>query len=447
MEILDMSHNNLTGPIFNLQPKLLFGPLIFLNSNQFEVIVPSFLLQASFLLLNENKFSYLPSFCEQRRATFVMILDLSNNAIEGQLPDCWNSVHNLRILDLSHNELSGKIPESMGSLVHLNALVLRNNNLMGEFPSTLKNCSYLVVLDVRGNILSGSIPSWIGESMNQLVILNMQQNNFSGSIPNDLCNLKHLQLLDLSWNMLSKGIPTCLKNLTAMSEQGFNGNTILYYVVSAQGYMFFGMDAYMSNIRWMWKGVEHEFKIRHLSFKSIDLSSNNLTGEIPKEIGYLVGLVSLNLSRNNLSGKIPSEMGNLSFLESLDLQRNHISGEIPFSLSEIDFLGILDLSHNSLSGRIPSGRHFETFDVSSFEGNVGLCGEQLNKTCSGDGNQTTIKPHEHGIFYEAFYISMGIGYFIGFWGLLGPKLLWRPWRNYYIRFVNRLINYIYAWFW
>ncbi|XP_027922887.1 receptor-like protein EIX2 [Vigna unguiculata] len=133
MEILDMSHNNLTGPIFNLQPKLLFGPLIFLNSNQFEGIVPSFLLQASFLLLNENKFSYLPSLCDQGTATILMILDLSNNAIEGQLPDCWNSVHNLRILDLSHNELSGKIPESMGSLVHLSALVLRNNNLMVNF--------------------------------------------------------------------------------------------------------------------------------------------------------------------------------------------------------------------------------------------------------------------------------------------------------------------------
>ena len=30
-----------------------------------------------------------------------------------------------------------------------------------------------------------------------------------------------------------------------------------------------------------------------------------------KEYGYLVGLVSLNLSRNNLSGEIPSEIGNL----------------------------------------------------------------------------------------------------------------------------------------
>ena len=200
----------------------------------------------------------------------------------------------------------------------------------------------------------------------------------------------------------------------------------------------------------MWKGIEQGFKNPELKLKSIDLSSNKLTGEIPKEIGYLLGLVSLNLSRNNLSGEIPSEIGNLSSLESLDLSRNHISGGIPFSLSEIDFLGKLDLSHNSLSGRIPSGRHFGTFDVSSFEGNVGLCGEQLKRTCPEDGNQTTIKTEEHGnddednVLYEALYMSMGIGYFTGFWGLFGTMLLWRSWRNTYLRFLNRLTYAIYV---
>ncbi|KHN24874.1 Phytosulfokine receptor 1 [Glycine soja] len=201
----------------------------------------------------------------------------------------------------------------------------------------------------------------------------------------------------------------------------------------------------------MWKGVERWFNNPELKLKSIDLSSNNLMGEIPKEVGYLLGLVSLNLSRNNLSGEIPSQIGNLSSLESLDLSRNHISGKIPPSLSEIDFLGKLDLSHNSLSGRIPSGRHFETFEASSFEGNIDLCGEQLNKTCPGDGDQTTEEHQEtavkgdDSVFYEGLYMSLGIGYFTGFWGLLGPLLLWRPWRIVYIRILNRLTVYVCLW--
>jgi len=44
---------------------------------------------------------------------------------------------------------------------------------------------------------------------------------------------------------------------------------------------------------------------------SIDLSSNVLTGEVPKEVGYLLGLVSLDLSKSNLIGEIPSEIRNL----------------------------------------------------------------------------------------------------------------------------------------
>ncbi|KAG4939574.1 hypothetical protein JHK86_045715 [Glycine max] len=455
---LNMSHNNLTGSIPNLPLKLLNRPSIILNSNQFKGKVPSFLLQASELEFTHNKLSGLSSFlCDQSAAGNLGILDLSNNQIKEQIPDCWKCVvDTLLVLDLSHNKLSGKIPISLSTLVKLKALVLGYNNLMGGLPSTLKNCSNLIMLDVGENMLSGPIPSWIGESMHQLIILNMRGNNFSGNLPNHLCYLKHIQLLDLSRNKLSKGIPTCLKNFTALSEKSINRSDTMYRVywynhTYYEVYSSLSLGDYTFDVTWMWKGVEHGFRNPELFLKSIDLSSNNLTGEIPKEVGYLLGLVSLNLSRNNLSGEIPPEIGNLSSLDSLDLSRNHFIGQIPSSLSEIDGLGKLDLSDNSLSGRIPSGRHFETFDASSFEGNVDLCGEQLNKTCPGEGEQTTAKPQESAVngddsvFYEALYMSLGIGYFIGFWGFLGPILFWRPWRNAYMRFLNRLTGYIYVW--
>ena len=38
--------------------------------------------------------------------------------------------------------------------------------------------------------------------------------------------------------------------------------------------------------------------------KSLDLSNNSLTEEIPKGIGDFAGLKNLNLSRNHLQGKI-----------------------------------------------------------------------------------------------------------------------------------------------
>ncbi|KAL2577564.1 hypothetical protein GLYMA_U006500v4 [Glycine max] len=456
MMLLNMSHNYIISAIPNISLKLPFRPFIHLKSNQFEGKIPSFLLQASHLILSENNFSDLFSFlCDQSTASNLATLDLSRNQIKGQLPDCWKSVKQLLFLDLSSNKLSGKIPMSMGALVNMEALVLRNNGLMGELPSSLKNCSTLFMLDLSENMLSGPIPSWIGESMQQLIILNMRGNHFSGNLPIHLCYLNRIQLLDLSRNNLSRGIPSCLKNFTAMSEQSINSSDTMsriywYNNTYHDIYGLFSFGDYTLDITWMWKGVEPGFKNPELELKSIDLSSNNLTGEIPKEVGYLLGLVSLNLSRNNLSGEIPSRIGNLRSLESLDLSRNHISGRIPSSLSEIDDLGKLDLSHNSLSGRIPSGRHFETFEASFFEGNTDLCGQQLNKTCPGDGEQTTAEHQEppvkgdDSVFYEGLYISLGIGYFTGFWGLLGPLLLWRPWRIAYMRFLNRLTDYVYV---
>ncbi|KAK7380472.1 hypothetical protein VNO78_32983 [Psophocarpus tetragonolobus] len=449
---LNMSHSNLAGAIPNIPFKLLHRPSIILNSNQFEGQVPSFLLQASELLLSQNKFSdLLPFLCDQSTTANLVSLDLSNNQIKGELPDCWKPVDPLQFLDLSSNTLSGNIPMSMGTLVKLDALILRNNSLMGVLPYTLKNCSNLIMLDVSENMLSGPIPSWIGESMQQLIILSMRGNNFSGKFATELCYLRFIQLLDLSRNRISQGIPKCLKNFTAMSEKSINRSEVRRHIYESNitVYKIYDIEKFVNyrlDITWVWKGLKQRLKDPELILKSIDLSCNNLTGEIPKEVGYLVGVASLNFSRNKLSGEIPSEIGNLSSLESLDLSRNHLSGRIPSSLDQIDFLGKLDLSHNSLSGRIPLGRHLETFDASSFEGNIDLCGEQLNKSCLGDQTTVVVEPQvpsghgEDSVFYEALYLSMGVGYFVGFWGLMGPLLIWRPWRIAYLRFLDRLTN-------
>ncbi|XLR66989.1 receptor-like protein EIX2 [Arachis hypogaea] len=449
---LNMSHNNFIGAIPSLPPRLSVpGAYIDLSSNQFEGTIPSFLQHAWWLILSENKFSDVSSLLCDNSTTAtssLLSLDLTNNQINGQLPDCWGSVNTLLFLDLSNNNLSGKIPPSMGSLNKLKALVLRNNSLMGELPSSLKNCTNLFVLDVAKNLLSGPIPFWIGDNLQQLILLSMSENHFSGNLSMHLCHLEYIQVLDLSRNKLSDGIPTCIKNFTAISKRRINitevsSFTYLYGYVSTLG-------QYIVNITLMWKGVENWFKDPEFSLKAIDLSGNYLTGEIPKEIGYLVGLNELNLSRNNLKGEIPSEIGNLTSLDSLDLSRNDLCGRIPSSLSQIDGIGVLDLSYNNLSGRIPSGGHMDTFGASFFEGNPNLCGEQLNKTCPED--MTPTKPQEptthddaddNSDFYEALYMSLGFGFFIGFWGLLGPLLFWRSWRIAYLRFLNQVADYIY----
>ncbi|KAG4939558.1 hypothetical protein JHK86_045699 [Glycine max] len=426
---MNMSYNNLKGTIPNLPIKLTmnYEISVFLNSNQLEGEIPTFLSQVSILDLSENKISDLNAFfCGKGATANMLILDLSSNQIMGKLPDCWEHHNSLKVLDLSNNRLSGKIPESMDTLVNLKSLVLRNNSLIGELPLTLKNCTSLVTFDVSENLLSGPIPSWIGESLQQLKILSLRVNRFFGSVPVHLCYLRQIRLLDLSRNNLSEGIPTCLSNFTAMRER----TVIRRKIVTGQRWTYgvISSDVYDSNVLLMWKGQEYLYLNPEFLLKSIDLSSNDLTGEIPKEVRYLLELVSLNLSRNRLSGEILPEIGNLTSLEFLDLSRNHLSGEVPSTLSKIDRLAVLDLSNNYLVGRIPWGRQLQTFSASTFEGNTDLCGEPLNKSCPGNGTATkpqgpAIQGHDdNSVFCEALYMSLGLGFFTGFWGLIeGPE--------------------------
>ncbi|KAK2404462.1 receptor protein EIX2 [Trifolium repens] len=384
LEYLDISNNNITGQIPNLELEFTKNLEANLSSNQLEGSVPSFLLHAVALHLSHNKFSDLDSFlCRKSKPNILKILNLSNNELKGELPDCWNNLTLLWYVDLSNNNLSGKIPSSMGALVNMEALILRNNSLSGQLPSSLKNCSNkLTLFDIGENIFHGPIPSWIGDSLHQLIILSLRSNNFNGTLPSNLCYLRELQVFDLSLNKLSGGIPTCVNNFTSMAEDSKNLTSLEDHLYTINYSDSFSMIAsYDFYIFLRWKGVDRSFKNADKFLKSIDLSSNHLTGEIPTEIEYLFGLISLNLSRNNLSGKIISNIGYLKSLDVLDLSRNHLSGTIPSSLAHIDRLSVLILSNNQLYGKIPIGRQMQTFEASWFEGNSNLCGKPLDRKC------------------------------------------------------------------
>ena len=62
------------------------------------------------------------------------------------------------------------------------------------------------------------------------------------------------------------------------------------------------------------------------------LEGNQLTGEIPPELGGLPNLRELGLSGNQLTGEIPPELGGLSNLRELTLTGNQLTGCIPEGL-------------------------------------------------------------------------------------------------------------------
>ena len=99
-----------------------------------------------------------------------------------------------------------------------------------------------------------------------------------------------------------------------------------------------------------WHGVGTDRSGRVLS---LYLHDNQLSGEIPAELGNLANLELLGLYGNQLSGEIPAELGNLANLEGLYLDDNQLSGEIPPELGNLANLEGLVLDGNQLSGEIP----------------------------------------------------------------------------------------------
>ena len=104
-----------------------------------------------------------------------------------------------------------------------------------------------------------------------------------------------------------------------------------------------------------WSGIS--LNATHSAVSHINLSSNNLAGKIPDDIGYLPSLQTLDLSSNYLHGELPQSLGSLFNLVNLKLSNNQLSGSLPKTLRHLIKLYTLDLGSNMLSGQLPEGIH------------------------------------------------------------------------------------------
>ncbi|KAM5587555.1 receptor-like protein EIX1 [Rosa sericea] len=451
MSWLDLSNNQLRGKLPYLEH---FGAYVNLENNYLEGSIPLW-PNVLYLKLGSNRFSGpIPLNIGQEMSTLGSLdlsrnnlsgsiphsltklkslssIDLSRNCLSGSIPKDWEG---LSTIDFSNNNLSGQIPPSLCSQqISPSWLRLSNNNLSGELGPSLQNCQNLFTLDLGGNKFSGAIPQWIGD-LRSLQFLLLGENKFTGSIPQQLCALSGLHVLDLSHNNLSGSIPRCLDNLTQLTNLGSMAQPFPSLRDTPD------MDPWHMDLDP--KGVEYEYTSILPLVNTIDLSSNNLSGEIPEEMRNLSNLGSLNLSRNLLTGKIPEDIGSLQRLQTLDLSCNHLHGPIPLSMTYMTLLSKLNLSYNDLSGPIPSANQFQTFnDPTLFEGNLGLCGAPLPTQCSSSPNGNPEVKEDAGEDEEGsgkiwFYASTTMGFILGFWAVFGSLVLKRSWRHAYFKFVD-----------
>uniref|UniRef100_A0A2N9EIC9 Leucine-rich repeat-containing N-terminal plant-type domain-containing protein n=1 Tax=Fagus sylvatica TaxID=28930 RepID=A0A2N9EIC9_FAGSY len=433
LRVLNMNYNeDLTGswPDFHYWSSSLED--ISLQATSFLGNIPPSignLIQLFFVLLDSNHLTGPISF-GLANLTQLVFLDLSLNRLTGSIPSLIGNLTKLCWLGLSDNEFQGQFPISISNLNNLNILDISNNNLSGTF--LICNMTSLQILEVSDNYFSGSLPQCL-HNMLELRMISLEGNQFQGLLPRSFANCTRLEAIDVSNNQFNDTFPSGLGNLPNLKILLLRSNKFYGQILesSETNYTFpnlqvvdlsynsftgnFPLNSFRINaskldkehrLRYMeidetwivWSNyisfpVSHHFQITNKgldmvyskvqeSFRAIDISSNMFVGEIPESVGDLLkGLHMLNLSNNILTGHIPPSLGNLMTLEALDLSQNRLSGEIPPQLVQLTFLEWFNVSHNNLTGSIPQGKQFDTFENSSFVGNLGLCGNPLSKKC------------------------------------------------------------------
>ncbi|KAF8772939.1 hypothetical protein HU200_005341 [Digitaria exilis] len=329
----------------------------------------------------------------------IQRIDLSGNNLTGSLPsDGYLSLHNLSYLSLNNNSISGVIPASLFSHPSLKFLDLSQNNFTGDFLLYPNLSSSLQEIDISFNRLQGPLPKLLSE-FEGLECLDLSSNNLTGTVDiSFIKNYKELYYLSLSYNKLS------------VVDEDVNHSYLEYPVVLD----YLGLAS--CNLPFVPKLLMHQ-----TSISTVDLSNNNIGGQVPDWIwGIGEGLslkpshnlftsVNTNLSNNSIvvldlnSNKIegalplppsgifrldysnnhfnysikPEFWSRVSFANILSLANNSITGEVSHLICKASDIRVLDLSFNSFSGLIPpclleDNKHLEILNLreNNFHGSL-----------------------------------------------------------------------------
>ncbi|XP_030512619.2 receptor-like protein 7 [Rhodamnia argentea] len=300
-------------------------------------------------------------------------LDLRMINLYGEIPPSIGNCSRLVELSLLGNQLSGAVPSQLMNLTQLTNLYLRMNQLSGSIPSWLMNMTGLAELDLASNKFHGEVPSSISQLQN-LQVLNLARNNFSGTVELDnFLKLKQLEVLHLSSNRLScraSSVNVILPQLSVLGLASCNLSEFPAFL-QKQEHMR-SLDLSDNNIRgevppWVWNGsfdmqylnlsrnfltgLERYHPIKPLLMYTIDLSHNMLKGPPPEATSSILSYI---VSNNSLTGPLPPWICNLSSAITLDLSSNGLTGVLPVCLGDISkSLMVLNLKGNNFHGSIP----------------------------------------------------------------------------------------------
>ncbi|RVX06894.1 hypothetical protein CK203_015181 [Vitis vinifera] len=119
--------------------------------------------------------------------------------------------------------------------------------------------------------------------------------------------------------------------------------------------------------------------------------------------------------------------------------------QLQYLTSKFKFQRILR-KNSKFNKKIPTDNQFQTLiDPSIYQGNLALCGFPLAIECHDNNGTIPIgkgedNDDEDGDDFELswFFVSMGLGFIIGFWGVCGTLIIKTSWRYAYFHFVEKM---------
>lgn len=231
-----------------------------------------------------------------------------------------------------------------------------------ETPSTTLNALVAfrkaITADPTGALSTWSINSsycsWEGVACHmgthQVKSIQLAQRRLQGSITPLLGQLSSLSYLNLSFNRLTGLLPAELGGCTSLAELAINDNQLIGGSLPRE-------FANLTRLKVLSAGGNNltgELPPLPLPLlHHLNLSTNNLQGQLNAQLAACATLRVLDLSSNHFQGSIPASWGNLSHLAYLELAVNELSSGLPPSLANCTHLYHINLFQNQLSGSIP----------------------------------------------------------------------------------------------
>uniref|UniRef100_A0A7N2LGJ3 non-specific serine/threonine protein kinase n=1 Tax=Quercus lobata TaxID=97700 RepID=A0A7N2LGJ3_QUELO len=413
LQKLSFGDNNLEGEIPNTVAQMKSLTYFSVAINHLSGVFPPSLYNLSLLTcigLTDNNFTGNLNPDLGIALQNLQILDIGGNQFTGTIPVSLSNVSDIQQLDIPYNQFTGTIPMSFGNLLNLQYFGAQSN-LLGNNPvddlsflSSLNNCSQLNNLHVSDNQVGGELPNSITNLSIQLLRLRLDGNSIGGSIPTRISNLVSLTELNLGSNLLTGNIPSSIGKLTNLNVLSLGGNKLTGVIPSSIGNMTQLLKLYLFN-----NGLEG----------SIPTSLGRCSDlqEIPAQLGDCLALETLCMQGNSFEGTIP-DLSKLKGIQYLDLSHNNLSGQIPSYMVNFPVLQTLNLSFNNLEGDVPVEGVFRNASVVEVKGNTGLCGGIQELHLPACPIQRSKKHKKHFAFKLILAISIAIAFYLTLFSLM-----------------------------